>query len=145
MVVERANLRGRSAAFPALTATLFFVLLGCQGDECAGDEIVYEGGRMVSDREWESSAMDEPWVEFAPRRLVHFPIAAFSNRTIADITPYVSYVPQPNISGDGGVKSSNFSVAVGDMANLYISRGSIEVLNNTCTHLYLRVTARAYP
>lgn len=116
----------------------------CYGHTCEGDVVVFGKqpgeGHLVSPDVWETTSIDEGWLEFPHQRTWDIYLDALGfDRLPVVILPSVS--AQANPLAEGG----NFTVSAGNLTTLQANRGHITVHNDTCADYYLRVVVSAAP
>ena len=127
---------------------------GCQGHQCDGDfkdmdflipsdlNLTQDHGDLIDRDTYETGPLQSSWLYFPHQRTWTINPAGLERRTITEIIPYVSPVPEPN--ADGG--SDNFTVGSGNVAEVRLRiDNAVVVYNNTCADYYLRVVVHAAP
>jgi hypothetical protein len=125
-------------------ATVVFAAPGCYGENCNGGFESFADdpgeGHMVSDTMWESNANGEKWLHFPRQRWYSFNIPALAGRTPFQVVPYLSaneFQNQPQ---------ANQVIGAGNIATIFNVRpNGVDVINDTCSDYYLRLTIVVAP
>ncbi len=113
---------------------------GCQTHQCDDSFAVFESGATIDSTTWETTQIDQPWIDFPGARDYELRFSQFANRRVVSIEPYVSFAREPNRNLD------DFTLASGDIAELHeVGNGTVKVRNGTCADLFLRVVVRFAP
>ena len=125
------------AVFGAVRIISPGVVAGCFTNVCDGDYQSYSGGQLLENSAWQSSPVSGAWLAFPARRTWHIDTSALG-RMPSEVLLWVSSVPNPS-TGTGG-----FTVASGNLALVKnVSPNSLDIVNDTCAEMYLRIVVRA--
>jgi hypothetical protein len=116
----------------------------CYGSNCSGSSETFgleqAEGHLVSDTQWESNGYDEAWLPFPRQRIYHFDLHALGGRRPWQVIPYVS------AHRDQDEAFANHVIAAGNIAEIANLRSDgVDVINDTCSDYYLRLTITALP
>ena len=142
----------RALAASCVSLLIAGTSVGCFDHQCDGDVVGPYGdqfgeGQLIDDVTWQSTPIAGPWMNFAAGRRWKFHVAEWERerRKVVSTAAYVSVASSPNTTYPGG-GHDNFTYATGNLAEGdHLGAGTFEMINATCTQLYLRVVAHAGP
>ncbi len=147
-ISDVAQIPIKLALFSLFAATTFGSTgaVGCYAENCADSAADY-GPTVTADplmayrghvfgNMWESSAIDDEWVPFPPRRVMHIQISDFlDGQPPIEMTAYISPSKTPNAH-----PSDNFTMGAGNVAIFsLVSKDGLTIENSSCSHYYVRV------
>jgi hypothetical protein len=147
-VDERRRRRLRHALGGALLAAVGALALApvaatpaCTTHQCDGSSVSITTGRMVDPDTWESSAVDEPWLDYPGERLYFISYPYDVHRPPVSSEAYVALGPTSNTTS-----GENWVEAAGNLAEFsYLSSAGFLVKNDTCARYYARFVVHFAP
>ncbi len=117
---------------------------GCYGRTCEASVKTWGlnpgEGRLIDPDTWQSSALDEPWLDFPGQRTWIFDMRDLGGRMPQTFFPYISASASPGATG------GNFTLGGGNLAEISgASPGRVAVRNGVCADYFLRLVVEAAP
>ncbi len=125
----------------ALAAMVIVFAPSCVDHQCEGDFVEFGGGKWLDTSTWESTANEEPWLDFPAQRTYHVTSPGLMpGQPLVASYAYVSPAPEPRIFGE------SYALAAGNLAEIhYDGVTGVYVHNDTCAHYYLRLVMVTEP
>jgi hypothetical protein len=128
--------------FGAVAAIALLTSIGCVGSRCDREGQApqrFEGGRTNSDGSfYESSGLEGPFLFFPSGRTYH--LVHGLSEAPAEFNVFLSFAEHPLETGAGIAPSAGNQSIIEDVNDQYI-----ELRNDTCAEVFVRLTARTAP